>query len=180
MSNPKYDLLNSEFEAIVKRVETVPPGAQEAAFNALVSALLSDGKSNAAGEALNADVPKSVEDSPVLDVVSEERDYVAEIKQDVEQHKLGDRSDIEFVTYVAHYFVYRAPVEHRVDFITKDHVKKAFSLASRKPPKGSNYITPLKNAKQKGLVESGGKRGQYRPSDEGKYHVEQVMLKAES
>ena len=44
----------------------------------------------------------------------------------------------------------------------------------------SNYANALPNAKKKRLLETAKPRGHYKLSDEGKFHVENVLLKSES
>jgi len=169
-----------EMKNIAAMVKEFPPNAQEVACNQLIAVFLNDAVPEVVSNVRSASTINSAHESSLNQTNDAARDYVAEIKDDVEQFELHNRGDGEFAAYAAHYFIHRAPAEHRSDTITKDHLQRTFSIASRKPPKKANYSNTLQNGKKKGFLETATPRGHYKLSDEGKYHVENVMLKAES
>ena len=180
MGKEKYDLLMGEMDNILEKVEKFPEHVQESVFNALHTVLMDKDNQVAENRDSATEVVKSGDMENSLDtVVSEDRDYVAEIKKHVIEFNLGSVKDIEFALYAAYYFTLLAPDDHKVSAITKDHLKKAVSIADRKPPKNSSYSSTLSNAMRKGYLENPkSKKGTYKVTDEGEYYVKNTLLKS--
>lgn len=180
MGKEKYDLLMGEMDNILETVEKFPESVRKSVFKALHSALMDKDNQVVESRDSAAEAVKSVDMESSLDTaVSKDRDHVAEIKKHVSEFNLRSVTDIEFALYAAYYFTVLAPNNHKVSAVTKDDLKKAVSIADRKPPK--NYSSTLSNARRKGYLENPqGKKGTYQVTDVGEYYVKNTLLKSDN
>ena len=182
MGKEKYDLLMGEIDVIAEKVNLFPEHLQESVFDALHSALMDkDNQKVAVAEDSEVKEVQPVTDTSSGKTEIEDRDHVAEIKKHVSEFNLGSVTDIEFALYAAYYFTMLAHDDHKVSAITQDDLKKAVSIAGRKPPKNSGYSSTLSNARRKGYLENPkGKKGTYQVTDVGEYYVKNTLLKSNS
>ena len=177
MRNEQYELLTSEFDKIAENVQKVPPEARESAFNVLVNTLLN-------GTAkVDLQPAHRIELEHVADALSvsaangqQERDYIAEIKKNVEKFGLVSASAKDCAKYGVYYWTRVAPEEQRLDSVTSEDLRRFWSIAGLKPPGNSDYGKPLRNAKADGHLERPSS-GHYVLNDEGAYFVKNELLK---
>ena len=181
MGKQEFDLVMSKVDEIAEAVTKFPESAHGAACTALVNALLLEGNEFPNGSAKDNGQQSHGATLPSgTTAKAEDRDFVAEIKADVEAFSLGDVNDKQFAAYTAYYYIVRAPDYMRVEAISKVQLEEAIAIAGRKPPK--NFKDPLNNAKKgkTAYLESGQATGTVKLTALGRYHVEQELLRRDS
>ena len=177
MRNEQYELLTSEFDRIVENVHKVPPEARESAFNVLVNTLLNGTAPVALQQAHRVEFEHTSEAVSVSSSNGQqERDYIAEIKKNVEKFGLESASAKDCAKYAVYYWTRVAPEEQRLDSVTSEDLRKFWSIAGRKPPGNSDYRQPLLKAKADGHLKRPS-TGHYVLNDEGAYFVKNELLK---
>lgn len=176
MTNERYDLLMSEFDRITCKVNKLGPNAQESGLNALVSALLNGvpDAETAPKAPLKKAQPMQVK-APAVSNESVERNYVAEIKKDVEDYSLRKVAAKKFAVYCVYYLTRVAPDKVRLEKVTGEDLRKIWGIAEFKPPANSDYKKPLNNAKGDGLLER-PEQNHFVLSDAGEYFVKNTLL----
>lgn len=177
MTNDQHELLMREFDKIAEKVNSIAPEARDSAFNVLSSTLLN-------GTAQVAHQQKqSVQIEHTAQAVSasasngqQDRDYIAEIKHDVEKFNLKSAGAKHCAKYGVYYWTRVAPEDQRLESVTPEDLRRLWSIAGLKPPAKSDYGTPLRNAKADGHLES-PTQGHYVMTDEGAYFVKNELLK---
>lgn len=179
MTNERYDLLMREFDNITGKVNKLAPNAQDSGFNTLVSALFNgmdtvDARQNIDSDAThNHSVVPSIQSNGRAD-----RDYIAEIKSDVE--KFGLQSvGVRFAKYAVYYLTRVAPDAQRLESVTRDDLKRVWSIAGVKPPANSDYGLVLRNAKADGHLENVS-QGHFVMTDIGEYYVKYELMDSKS
>ena len=177
MVNKRYDLLTAEMEAIASKVKLFPAHAQDAACNHLITEFL-----NGASDADNGSTSPGSdlrEAEPVVRSAtgaSNDRNYVADLRKDVEKYRLANVPNSHFAVYAVQSLTAIAPNKYRVESVNDDDLKKFYALAGCKPSGKGDYGQILRDAKSSGNLETPA-RGQYVLSDVGKFFLENTLLK---
>ena len=179
MTNERYDLLMREFDKITGKVNKLAPSAQESGFNALVSALFNgmdivDANQNIDSEATH----KQIVVGSIHSNGREDRDYIAEIKRDVDRFNLKSVG-VRFAKYAVYYLTRIAPDGQRLESVTPDDLKKIWKIVGVKPPAHSDYGKPLNNAKADGHLDILSP-GHFVMTDIGEYYVKNDLMQSKS
>ena len=174
MSTSDYDLLRQKLDEIILTSERFPEGVRELIRQALVEALLADGRPDFTSSADKQQVVASAlrlddEDSPVID-----RKSALAFSRYLTRYKGVKLNDMEFCAVVARFFTREISEDLRLDSIDSKLLMAAVRIAGRRKPP-ANPATTLNNAKNVGeYLEPRGK-GVYGVSAGGIRHLDKRL-----